>query len=899
MKKIVLVFLFFYTPLIVLSQNIIFVDASMPDDNGDGKSWATAKKTIQSAIYSSNDGDHVLVKYGEYQINSTIDVFTNRKFTSDNGSNHTFNDAVPDSSKCIIDAQNSCRGFHFHGTNITNECVLKGFKIINGLAESETYDKLKGGAIVIRDKAEPIISECCFVNNIASTNASNFGYGGAIACYTSSWSDNVYPKIRNCSFYNNTANIDNMGFGGAIFAFQIDVDINNCSFNHNQASVAAHGRGGAIFFERGNICIDSCNLSENQAGGTAGQGGALYLKIAHTTLTKCKIKNNIAGDVSESWGGGICCEISTSGEISDNLIEQNTAANHTRGKGGGIFINTNCNDLDVFSNFIKSNVAVRNGIDGGQQSGGGGIYVASDIDIINNLLVKNIASTSSVPNHDGSGGGIFVNSASPDIINNTFFKNATAVKTQGIGHGSGLVMSDANVKNNIFVYHNLTNSDETAITGSNEIFYNAFYQNTINMSSSSCTGCVTGNPLFSDTLNNDFSLKNGSICFNTGDLSTDTTNFSVDYAKNPRILFDTIDIGAFESTGPFINEQPVDVTICETGEAEFSVSASSTETFQWQEKINPEGNWIELMDNPEYSGTSSSLFKIDVNPGFDGYQYRCKLQNIYNQLYSQEVVLSVQNEFPQISSSHTDTSLNANENCQAVVPDYTLNVIASDNCDDDLEILQNPVPGEIISGTINTITLTVKDDVGNQTQAIFNIEVIDKTAPEISCISDQVIHLESGKNYYTVKGTEFDPIDYTDNCGIDNITNDFNSTSSLNNEQIPIGLNTIIWKAIDNEGNENTCTSLIQVEYPVDIDNLHLHGIKIYPNPVKEKCTINFTQNTIHEFCVSTLAGKILIKKTSPIHKKEIIDISNYKNGIYVITISTDHTVFRTKIVKQ
>ncbi len=47
---------------------LFHVDASRPDDSGDGLSWATAKHTIQAAVDLAADGDTVLVTNGVYNI---------------------------------------------------------------------------------------------------------------------------------------------------------------------------------------------------------------------------------------------------------------------------------------------------------------------------------------------------------------------------------------------------------------------------------------------------------------------------------------------------------------------------------------------------------------------------------------------------------------------------------------------------------------------------------------------------------------------------------------------------------------------------------------------------------------------------------------------------------------
>ena len=56
-----------------------YADASRPDDNGNGTSWAAAKRTIQAAIdLALNAGDEVVVTNGVYM---PISVTDNRAIT--------------------------------------------------------------------------------------------------------------------------------------------------------------------------------------------------------------------------------------------------------------------------------------------------------------------------------------------------------------------------------------------------------------------------------------------------------------------------------------------------------------------------------------------------------------------------------------------------------------------------------------------------------------------------------------------------------------------------------------------------------------------------------------------------------------------------------------------------
>jgi hypothetical protein len=61
--------------------------------------------------------------------------------------------------------------------------------------------------------------------------------------------------------------------------------------------------------------------------------------------------------------------------------------------------------------------------------------------------------------------------------------------------------------------------------------------------------------------------------------------------------------------------------------------------------------------------------------------------------------------------------------------------------------------------------------------------------------------------------------------------NDFNSSSSLSSEQIPLGNNTIIWTVTDNSGNTDQCSFDVNVSVISGINEM-VNEILLYPNPV-------------------------------------------------------------------
>jgi len=77
---------------------------------------------------------------------------------------------------------------------------------------------------------------------------------------------------------------------------------------------------------------------------------------------------------------------------------------------------------------------------------------------------------------------------------------------------------------------------------------NGFYNNTTDFSGSGadCLDSIVADPLFADAVNGDFSLLPNSPVMNKANTATDTSGVSEDFAGNSRVVYDTVDMGAYE-----------------------------------------------------------------------------------------------------------------------------------------------------------------------------------------------------------------------------------------------------------------------------------------------------------------------------------------------------------------
>jgi polymorphic membrane protein len=268
-----------------------YVDASRPDDSGDGLTWATAKRTMQAGIsLADTDGDVVHVRDGAYE---GANNFGGREITvqSENGP-----------ANCIIDCEENGNGFGFLSYE-TSASIVDGFTVRNGKPGND-----KGGGIYIVD-ASPTIRNCIFSGNTADD------LGGGIYILSSNPSSyRSTPLISHCIFSGNEAKYG----GGGIYIDGSTPVIIRCTFSGNFTRKIG---GGIMNDNNSTATLINCAFHGNQAL----QGGGIYNNDdCSVVISSCTFSNNKA----ISYGGGIYNDNSfvlANVEITNSIIWGNVA----------------------------------------------------------------------------------------------------------------------------------------------------------------------------------------------------------------------------------------------------------------------------------------------------------------------------------------------------------------------------------------------------------------------------------------------------------------------------------------------------------------------------------------------------------------------------------------------
>jgi hypothetical protein len=393
-----------------------------------------------------------------------------------------------------------------------SNAVVEGFTMRNA---GFMYRYSTGGAVHVH--LGGTLSNCHFYGNVA-------GRGGAVFMYKGG-------GIAGCVFTNNTA----LDYGlGAGIAADAGGSIKDSRFMSNHADTG----GGGIYGSP--TLISNCIACGNSTSGRGGGIWTLYGNRFGTLIVDCVVSNNTADDM----GAGMNCQDNTilRCHVTDNRGTDEYA------NGGGINVG-NCivTDCIVTSNSanyaagvdamdaqLRNCVITHNRALGPKFPRAGGLEsLRSDV---RNCLIAHNASV------DIAGGvylygGTFYLGRDPMFINNTVVSNHAASQGGGVYCPEG----PTGVTLNCVIYHN------DAPEGTN------WYQESTNWEiRASCTyplvdgpGNISNSPAFVSVAGDDWRLDVGSPCINVGE-NKDWMYDSFDLAGLPRILYNVVDMGAYE-----------------------------------------------------------------------------------------------------------------------------------------------------------------------------------------------------------------------------------------------------------------------------------------------------------------------------------------------------------------
>ncbi|UCD30371.1 MAG: right-handed parallel beta-helix repeat-containing protein, partial [Planctomycetota bacterium] len=338
------------------------------DDNasswGDGRSWTTAYKYLQDALFTAADPlggrGEIRVAQGTYypdqsewgyvapadreatfEMHNNLAIRGGYRGPAGGGnpddrditvfetilSGDYANDDDPNDPNSYD--ENSYHVVHSRDTDAT--AIIKGFTITGGNANGPRLSEETSGAGLYNVGGSPFVSKCTFVRNKADGN------GGGM-CNTDG-----EPTVSNCVFRANTAEYggavqsdsygrdllklvgcvlsENSATSGGGFYVSGGAILTDCVFHRNTVS---HSGGGLTDFSTSELVLANCIFREN----TAKNGGGMYSYDGRAKLSNC----TFSGNTAVADGGGISIDSSIPSLV--NCVFNGNTANR-----GGAFRN--------------------------------------------------------------------------------------------------------------------------------------------------------------------------------------------------------------------------------------------------------------------------------------------------------------------------------------------------------------------------------------------------------------------------------------------------------------------------------------------------------------------------------------------------------------------------------
>lgn len=272
---------------------VFYVDADAPGPVQNGSSWATAYRTIGTAVSSTPAGSDIFVAEGIYR--EAVAITSNKRlYGGFLGYETTLDQRMTGAFQTVIDPGGAGRGIDIgYGVYST----IDGFTIRNGMADkgagircgTDTITQILncrieqcratqwGGGIYTAPYSYGNINDCVLTHNRAANG------GGTYVEYHS------YPVIRRCVIVRNHATTSG---GGAFGPYHAGPDFENCTIAFNSAEESG---GGAYDYRGSPMILNYCIIAFNSApagGGLFGGGETSALSYSY-----CDLYGNEGGDI--------------------------------------------------------------------------------------------------------------------------------------------------------------------------------------------------------------------------------------------------------------------------------------------------------------------------------------------------------------------------------------------------------------------------------------------------------------------------------------------------------------------------------------------------------------------------------------------------------------------------
>lgn len=401
----------------ILSKNgTLYVDSSASGSNS-GQSWSDAFTNLQSALANAQVGTVIKIAQGTYSPHATD---RSTSFELRNG---------------IKLLGGYPRGGGERDSALYSQTILTGD--IQGDGDSSN-----NSSTVVK------VIDCDAHTQLNGVTICN-GYGNIPG--TGIQIINGSPTITNCTFRNNTTDIDDIDdidtcFGGMMFLSNSSPVISNSVFTKNRLYTYALSMGATIASLNGTPVIDNCSFSNNDNYSSHSHGGLIYLTGGDIVNSSFNNNNSPSSFESVVMGGIIYLE---NGKLTDCSFSKNTISG-TFVSGGMVYMNDGILSGCTFSDLIENDVNPS--------------FYGGAVSMVNGSIYNCTFSNNHISATMNDGGAIYMTNGSVDRC--IFTNNGCRAE---VGDGGAIEMLNGSIKNSIFS-NNFCNNLDFSYGGAIEMF---------------------------------------------------------------------------------------------------------------------------------------------------------------------------------------------------------------------------------------------------------------------------------------------------------------------------------------------------------------------------------------------------------------------------------------------
>ena len=597
---------------------------------------------------------------------------------------------------------------------------------------------------------------------------------------------------------------------------------------------------------------------------------------APSKLYYCDISNAIKTGTTcqspdpESSGGAIYVESFSDLEIYECNIFNNSVLGH----GGAIGIFTNSNPT-IEKTLIHDNYAKHKG-------GGISIFKNSSPDVIGNSFYEN---------ESAKGGGAIVvgplgstTISSPNIINNTFSGNIvsgiySSSSGSWLGKGGGMYICTSNptVKDNIFEYNNaFLDGGGIFIKGNSSVTIenNSFVGNYSNTNG----GGIYSESAFTHLItlcqfSNNSAVDGGGIYLSDANITITNCTFSENTAST-----DGVGIYSFKTTSTIKNCNFEDNTATGNGGGVYLNDPKGNIA------TNPKINLNSFKSNTASQGSALYCYRNTNNPN----QYYNYPNQIINNLFAENNATDKGVVYSEGNNNNTIFNHNTVTNNTYTPPAFIEGICI--NYNKPSEFKNNIIYESIVDILVIYGNYAYQHPSNYYTTLIFHNHLNEKydqnsTPPYVTNVSPGFV---SSTNYHLTSSSPC-----VDPSGSDN------SATMTNNPKIDLDGNNRIYNAKTDYGCYEFGASP-PARKGRTISSNEDNQISVYPNPATDFLYITTSSEQFIDISIYNISGqRVYFSENNQINGEELISVSNFKPGMYIIKVRTETKVLNKRIIIQ